>query len=149
MKLLQVGSACLVLACWPGIGHAEDAPITFVVNGLRFSGGSVRVDVCTQETFLKSECPFSGAVPAVKGSTTVTVEGVPPGVYAAQIYHDWNDNHRVDRQALGIPREGLAFSNDAPLGLHGPSFARAAFAHGEEPQTFSVKLHHFAKPPHE
>ncbi|MGC1304668.1 MAG: DUF2141 domain-containing protein [Caulobacteraceae bacterium] len=149
MKWLQVGSACLVLTCWPGIGHAEDAPITFIVNDLRFSGGSVRVDVCTQATFLKSECPFSGAAPAVKGSTSVTVDGVPPGVYAAQIYHDWNDNHRVDRQALGIPREGLAFSNDAPLGLHGPSFPRAAFIHGEDPQTFSVKLHHFAKPPHE
>ena len=149
MKWVTVGAAGLVWACAAGAGRAEDASITFVVNGLRFSGGSVRVDVCTQATFLKSECPFSGAAPAVKGETSVTVEGVPPGVYAAQIYHDWNDNHRVDRQALGIPREGLAFSNDAPLGLRGPSFERASFVHTEDPQTFTVQLHHFARPPHE
>ncbi len=164
MKSLRVRAAypllaLCMLASWPqaswsqtspaSAASAQGASITFIVEGLRFSGGSVRVDICTPETFLKAECPYSGAALALKGTTMVTVEGVPPGTYAAQIYHDWNDNHRVDRQALGIPKEGLAFSNDAPLGLHGPSFKRAAFVHTDEPQSLTVKLHHFAKPPHE
>ncbi len=154
MKWLRVSSALplaglLLAIAWPGAGWAEDGSITFVVNDLRFTGGSVRVDICTEGTFLKTECPYSGFAPAMKGSTSVTVEAVPPGVYAAQIYHDWNDNHKVDRQALGIPKEGIAFSNDAPLGLKGPSFKKASFTHTEDPQTLTVKLHHFARPPHE
>ena len=75
--------------------------------------------------------------------TTVVVTNVLPGCYAAQIYHDRNNNHRVDKGPLGIPREDVAFSNDAPLGLHGPSFEKASFQHLESFQSLSVKLHHF------
>ncbi len=125
----------------------QGAPITVIVKGLRFGGGSVRIDICTATTFLKAGCPFSGAAPAVEGTTAVTVAAVPPGEYAVQAYHDFNDNHRVDRNALGVPEEAIAFSNDAPLGLHGPSFARSRFMHGAAPQTLTVKLHHFGGRP--
>ncbi len=124
--------------------RAQDAPLIVVVSGVRSSEGVVRVDVCVAATFLKSTCAVSGVAPAVAGTTTVTVDGLPPGVYAVQAYHDRNDNDRVDRGALGIPREDLGFSNDAPLGLTGPSFAQASFAHGAEPQTIKLKLRHFS-----
>ncbi len=127
--------------------RASDAPITVIVWSLRIPGGSVRVDVCTRETFLHGNCPYSGSAPAQVGETTVTVAGVPPGVYAVQAYHDINDNGRLDQGAFGRPQEGLAFSNDAPLGLHGPSFDRAAFTHGEDPQTLRLRLHHFRRAP--
>lgn len=151
MKSLKVAVALVALAVWPAQGraqtHVEGGALSFEVSSVRFSGGSIRVDVCTPQTFLKAVCPFSASAPAVKGVTTVTFDDVPPGVYAAQVYHDWNDNHRVDRNALGIPKEGLGFSNDAPLGLHGPSFARAAFTHDAVPQVMTVKLHHFSAVP--
>jgi len=147
MKPLGVVFALLTLAACTTAAHAQGASLTFDVTSVRFSGGSIRVDVCTPETFLKAVCEYSSSAPAVAGVTRVEFENVPPGVYAAQVYHDWNDNHRVDRNALGIPKEGLGFSNDAPLGLHGPSFARAAFTHEAAPQTLTVKLHHFAAVP--
>jgi uncharacterized protein (DUF2141 family) len=147
MKPIGLALALLAYGLSPSVSQAESGPLSFKVSGVRFSGGSIRVDVCTRDAFLKSACEFSSSAPAVEGTTTVEVENVPPGVYAAQVYHDWNDNHRVDRDVLGIPREGLGFSNDAPLGLHGPSFARAAFTHDAAPQTLSVKLHHFGPVP--
>jgi uncharacterized protein (DUF2141 family) len=147
MKSAGLALAFLALAGWPSTGRAQGGSLSVEVTGIRFSGGSIRVDVCTPETFLKATCEYSNAAPAVEGVTTVTFENVPPGIFAAQVYHDWNDNHRVDRTVLGIPREGLGFSNNAPLGLHGPSFSRAAFTHEAAPQTISVKLHHFAPAP--
>lgn len=126
---------------------AANAPITIVIWSLRVPGGSVRVDVCTRETFLHSNCPYSASAPAEVGETTVTVLDVPPGMYAVQAYHDINDNERLDQGLFGIPREGLAFSNDAPLGLRGPSFDRAAFTHGEVPQTLRLRLLHFRRAP--
>ena len=137
----------LLLSCVQARAQAQGAPVTVVVTGLRFGGGSVRIDICTEQSFLKAACPFSGAAPAVKGTTTVTVADVPPGSYAVQAYHDGNDNHRVDRNALGVPKEAIGFSNDAPLGLHGPSFRRAAFTHASAPQTLTLKLRHFDRPP--
>jgi uncharacterized protein (DUF2141 family) len=125
---------------------AQGAPITVVISGFRHARGIVRVDVCTMTTFLKDGCPYSAAAPAQVPDTTVTVPDVPPGVYAVQAFQDVNNNGRVDRNRLGIPRESLAFSNNAPLGLSGPSFARASFTHGAEPQTLNLRLYRFGGP---
>ena len=109
--------------------------------------GHVRVDLCTEATFLKGDCPYSGAASAVKGVTTVRIEAVPPGLYAAQVYHDRNDNHTVDRsRTLGIPVEGIGFSNNAPIGLHGPKWAKAAFTHEAADQELAVRLHRYGSP---
>jgi len=146
---LGAGLAMFGIAALATGAHAQPpstsagAPITVVVEDIRIPGGMVRVDVCTRETFLKETCPYSGAAPALVGTTRVTVEGVPPGTYAIQAFHDINNNNRVDQGLFGVPKEGLAFSNDAPLGLRGPSFDRAAISHGDEPQTLHLKLRHF------
>jgi uncharacterized protein (DUF2141 family) len=123
--------------------HAQGSSIVIQVNGVPSNKGVVRADVCTLGTFLKGDCPYSGVAPAVQGVTTVTIDGVPPGVYAVQLFHDRNDVGHLERGMLGIPKESLGFSNNAPLGLHGPKFGRAAFIHGQEPQNITVNLRHF------
>jgi uncharacterized protein (DUF2141 family) len=133
------------LAAAPAI--AQDAPLTVVVSGLRYASGSVHVDVCTRETFLTSNCPWSAAAPAQVGDTVVTVPHVPPGVYAVQAFHDFRNIGKPTRGAFGVPTEGIAFSNDAPLGLRGPSFARAAFTHAGASQTIRMRLHRFRPAP--
>ena len=142
--------ALIAMLAFTGVGssaHAAGAPITVTIWSLRIPGGSVHVDVCTRETFLRSNCPYSGSARAVVGETIVTVADVPPGQYAIQAYHDIKDDGHLDQGPFGLPREGLAFSNDAPLGLHGPSFDRAAFMHGEEPQNLRLRLLHFRRAP--
>ena len=42
------------------------------------------------------------------------------------IYHDANANRRFDKNALGLPREGFGFSNDARPVFSAPSFDAAA-----------------------
>jgi uncharacterized protein (DUF2141 family) len=143
-RALLVG---LMLAGLTSPARADDAPIIVTVWGLRYADGVVHVDVCTRETFLRSTCPYSAKAPARIGETTVIVPDVPPGVYAIQAYHDFNDNERVDRNPLGVPKEGIAFSQDAPLGLHGPSFDQAAFTHGSTPQALRLRLHRFRRAP--
>ena len=78
---------------------------------------------------------------AVPGATVVKIAGVPPGQYAAQVFHDENDDGEIKRNFLGIPTEPIGFSNDAPLHLHGPHFKEAAFAveHGVEKITLKLR----------
>jgi uncharacterized protein (DUF2141 family) len=142
--LALIGAGCLAPAhgAW-----AQGAPIQIQVSGVRSGVGTIRIDVCTADTFLKLTCPYWGKSPAAEGVVTVTIYDVPPGTYAAQIYHDVNDNHKVDRGLLGIPAEDIGFTNDAPLGLHGPKFARASFVHTDVSQTLTVKLRHFGAAP--
>lgn len=50
---------------------------------------------------------------------------LPPGNYAAVAIHDENSNHKLDRNFLGIPKEGFGFSNNPRVVLSAPSFQTA------------------------
>ncbi len=98
-----------------------------VVTKVRNARGHVVVGVCAKENFLTESCPYNVSAPSVPGQTTVTVPNVPPGVWSVQAYHDENDNELVDRDLLGIPTEGIGFSNNAPFRFGPPLFQDAAF----------------------
>ena len=91
---------------------AGDESITVEVTNVRNGRGNVHVDICSQDQFLKEDCSFAAEAPAREGTTLVTIAHVPPGRYAAQVSHDENDNHKVDRGLFGIPKEGIGFSRD-------------------------------------
>jgi uncharacterized protein (DUF2141 family) len=63
--------------------------------------------------------PFTGT------STTITLQ-VLPGRYAVVALHDENNNHKLDRNMFGIPKEGFGFSNNPKVLLSAPSFDTAA-----------------------
>ena len=125
-----------------GAATTRGAILRVMVQNVVSSSGHVRVDVCTRSEFL-SKCRYSGAAPATPGVTMVEVRDLPPGVYAVQAYDDRNDNREVDRNVLGLPTEAVGFSNDAAVGLHGPSFKRAYFVYSGGEQTLSLRLRRF------
>ncbi len=131
-----MGALALTAASGPS------STITVEVGNVRNAKGRVRVDICPAAQFLGDGCSHVGTAPALAGVTTVIVRGVPPGRYAAQAFHDENGNDRVDR-VLGIPTEGVGFSNDAPIRLAPPKFADAAFEVDARPRTIAFRLRYF------
>ena len=118
-----------------------DAPVlTIEVRDVRNARGKVRVDICPEAQFLGDGCTYAGDAPARAGVTTVIVRGVPPGRYAAQAFHDENGNGKVDRALFGIPKEGVGFSNDAPIRMAPPKFAEAAFDLDGRPRTIGLRM---------
>ena len=147
MKLRLVAPALLIAALLPGVAAAQTLyPLEVVVHNVKKAVGTIRVAVCTKQTFLKDCAPYEANAPASVPTTTVVVRGLPAGEYAAQVFHDENDNHEVDRSVLGIPREGIGFSNDAPIKLSAPKFRDAAFL-VEGPKTIDITLRHMIKLP--
>ncbi len=143
-RLCAWAASGLMLFAAPSLAQDQSGALVFQVDHVDSDAGHVRVDVCPQDKFLKGGCPYKGSAPSVKGVTTVRVEGVPPGVYAAQVFHDSNDNDRVDRlKLLGLPTEEVGFSNNAPVGLHGPRWAMASFTHEASDQELAVRLHSY------
>ena len=120
---------------------ASAAVVEVAVTGVVEARGRIHVELCTQDTFLKPDCPYQGSAVATPGATVVKIPGVPPGKYAAQVFHDEHDDGKIHRNFLGIPTEPIGFSNDAPLHLHGPRFTEAAFAveHGVERITLKLR----------
>jgi len=53
--------------------------------------------------------------------------GVAPGTYAVSVVHDENSNGKLDRNFIGMPREGVGASNDAKGHMGPPKFNAASF----------------------
>ncbi len=107
--------------------QAAAATLEVTVAGVRNAEGQVRVAVCSEARFLAPACEHVGSVAARAGTVTVRIEGVQPGAWAAQAFHDENGNGKLDVNLLGMPTEGLGFSNDARMRFGPPSFNDAAF----------------------
>jgi uncharacterized protein (DUF2141 family) len=113
------------------------------LNNLKSDKGSIAVAV-----FNKSESFPKKAQDAVFKSFTKTTNfplniKVPKGEYAISIFHDKNDNQKLDTNFIGIPKEAFGFSNDV-MGLMGPpSFDEAKFSVYDDKSTISIKLKTF------
>ena len=134
------------LAVLVSAAQAEAASVTVTVTGVRDSRGVVRVAICPRGDFLHLHCPYYGHSPSKAGSVAVTINTVPPGVYAAEAYQDSNDNGLLDRNWLGLPLEGMGFSNDAPMNFGPPSFDDAALTVGGASIVISFRLRYFTGP---
>ena len=125
--------------------EAQAASVTVTVTGVRDGRGVVRVAICPRADFLHPHCPYVGRAPAETGSVVVTIGDVPPGRYAAQAYQDANDDGVLDRNWLGLPKEGMGFSNDAPMRFGQPRFHDAAFILGIGDAEISFRLRYLFK----
>ncbi len=121
---------------------AQAATVHVMVRNVHNDHGHVLVAVCARADFLRPHCPWQGSAPARLGEVRVDVAGVPPGVYAAEAFHDENDNGRLDRSFFGLPEEGMGFSRDAPMRFGPPDFGEAAFTvAGEAAATITLKYY--------
>lgn len=70
------------------------------------------------------------------------MDGIPPGRYAIQAYHDEDGNGRVRRGLFGIPAEAIGFSRHAPVRLGAHRFEDAAIEITEPSTTTRLRLRH-------
>lgn len=61
------------------------------------------------------------------GQAVCEFSGTVPGRYAISTFHDENSNGKLDRNFIGIPREGVGASNNAIGHFGPPKFDDAAF----------------------
>jgi uncharacterized protein (DUF2141 family) len=147
--LFKGAGALVLLIGFVGLAAAAPVPtgtLTVQINNVRNASGNVHVDICPQKQFLGDDCTYVGDAQAHAGVVTVTVNNLPPGHYAAQVFHDENRNKKVDRALFGIPKEGVGFSNDARISLGPPKWADAKFDFGGQPQTIKLKMRYFLGP---
>jgi uncharacterized protein (DUF2141 family) len=118
----------LTLALLGGAAAAHAGTLTVEIFNVRNAAGVVHIDACTEAQFLKDTCHFDASVPARSGTVVLTIHDIPDGTYAIQAFHDENRNGKVDRGLFGIPKEGIGFSNDAPIHFGPPSWKDAHVA---------------------
>lgn len=71
-------------------------------------------------------------IPVKEGVDAVEAEfdSLPPGQYAVSVLHDENGNRKLERTAVGFPKEGVGFSNDQKVTLKAPGYKKSKFELG-------------------
>tara|TARA_R110000782_G_scaffold13999_21_gene41697 strand:- start:6737 stop:7153 length:417 start_codon:yes stop_codon:yes gene_type:complete len=121
---------------------APQASLHLTFEGLRSQKGSIRLCLwhdatgypdCTRGTGATKES-VSAANPVLD------ITGLPPGDYAISAIHDENDNKKLDKSFIGMPTEGVAFSNNAKVSFGPPKFEKVRFhVEGETTQTLRMR----------
>lgn len=109
---------------------SEGKAIHVHVHGIKNAAGSLKAVLYGPDpkSFLvKGEKADKEREPAKKDSMTLCVAAPMEGKYAVVVYHDENDNHKFDRNFIGLPTEGFGVSNNPSLFLAAPKFEESSF----------------------
>lgn len=110
--LISIGLASTLAA------PARAETLSVDLRAVRSSAGEVQLDLFGEDRHRVAR----KRVPARPGSLLIDFPGLRPGAYIVYVYHDENGNGRLDTGGLlGMPIEGYAFSNDAPIRMGPPS----------------------------
>ncbi len=93
---------------------SEGKPIHVHVHGIKNAEGSLKAVLYGPDpkSFLvKGEKADKKREPTQEGNMTLCVAAPDVGKYAVVVYHDENDNHKFDRNFIGLPTEGFGVSN--------------------------------------
>ncbi|RLD83878.1 MAG: hypothetical protein DRJ02_12330 [Bacteroidetes bacterium] len=124
-------------------GFSQHTDLTIVIHGTQNNKGVIRIGVFSNaDNFKVKTNPVDSAVVEIndKGSAIYTFHKLPPGTYAIAVYHDENNDGTLNKRQMGIPVEGIGFSNLTKSSRRPPDFEKVVFNLKEEPLTLEIPL---------
>ncbi|MFN8344857.1 MAG: DUF2141 domain-containing protein [Spirosomataceae bacterium] len=122
----------------------SEPELTIEITNIKHPKGTLRLGVFRAgntfgSTYTKPD--FGKMVTVTGKGTERTVMNLPPGRYALALYHDMNDNWKLDKNFVGYPKEPFGFSNNYRPIFSGPGFEDCAFEINERgPTHLKIKL---------
>ena len=113
------------MMCFAGIIVNAQNKLTIVVTGFENPEGHVLIAVYGKDNFMKN--PSYVGYAKVEGDTAnVVINDIKPGEYAISLFHDENDNKKLDMGTFG-PTEKYGFSNNASGKMGPPKYDDCKF----------------------
>lgn len=122
--ILTAATIATLSAC----GAAGAADLTVRVADVQSAQGSIMVAVYDSAANFLVRPARAARVPAAAGTVDLVIKDLPAGEYGIALFHDTNSNGKMDRNAMGIPSEEHAFSNNARGTMGPPSFEQVKFS---------------------
>ncbi|HXB30509.1 MAG TPA: DUF2141 domain-containing protein [Puia sp.] len=122
---------------------ASNGTLTVTILDLKNNQGRVSVALYNKEAaFPKSPDKAVKILfaPIRDKKSIVVFDSLPPGEYAISVYHDENNNGKMDTNFFGIPKEGVGASNDARGHLGPPHYKDAKFNFSGGIQSISIHI---------
>jgi uncharacterized protein (DUF2141 family) len=146
LKFLFVGLLSFV-TIFPQINtdYKEYGKLTVVVTGFKNEKGNCRFAIDDSKfVYEREDTVFIGKVlPIIGKQVIVVIDSVEYGEYAIRVFHDENENEKIDTNFLGIPTERYGYSNDASSWFGPPSWDRAKFIFDQPEMLLEIKVDSF------
>jgi uncharacterized protein (DUF2141 family) len=122
----------------------NSATLTIRIINARNANGLIRIALFeSAEGFPGDSSKALRTQPAKIDPQTLTAQAVftdiPRGTYAVILFHDENGNGKLDKNLVGIPKEGYGASNNPTKKMRPPAFDEAKFSLASD-QSVEVKL---------
>jgi len=105
----------------------ENFSIEVTVEDVANNDGKIFLALYNSETNFLEKSYKGTKSEIMNNSSTITFEDIPSGVYAISVFHDENDNGKMDTNFMGIPKEDYGCSNDASGFMGPPKWKDAKF----------------------
>jgi len=130
---MEIKSLLFMLFALSTLGFAGQnlGKIVVKIDGFKNNNGVVHI--CIFDTSGRKDFPCPNHVVASKKiiisdlRALAVFDSIPYGQYAISMYHDEDGDGKLKTNILGMPVEGIGFSNNVRPKLGPPSFKDAAF----------------------
>jgi uncharacterized protein (DUF2141 family) len=110
--------------------------LTIKITNIETIKGNLMIGVFDNEKDFTTDNYFKSKVVKVTDKTMlISFTDIPKGIYAVAICHDENENNKLDKNFLGIPKEKYGFSNNQKC----PYFKECSFKFNQD-TTINIKL---------
>jgi uncharacterized protein (DUF2141 family) len=144
--LLLAGLCCGTVQAKSEGSAGAKGDVMVSVQGLGSTEGVVRWAVfASPEAFsqaMHGEVNTSvraGTSPPREGDLRFEIRGLEYGDYALMLFHDENMNDKVDKRALGLPKERVGVSNYSSRPMRKPVWSKARFSHNQPQTQLTIK----------
>jgi len=124
-------------------GETGSGTLSVRVSNLESSQGCLRLAVYDRDNFLKKDKAISAKTVYLERTGKRRVVEMPDlafGSYALAIYHDINNNGKLDTNFMGIPAEPYAFSNNPGVKWRSPNYDETSFEFSRDQQIIEVTM---------
>ena len=127
---------------WFGLAAAAQNTVVARVNNFENNRGICRACIFTSAENLAANKALSCVQGAISNrSSEVIFKNIPDGQYAIFVFHDVNGNNKMDKNFLGIPKEGYGASGNKLPFAAAPRFGDNSFKlAGAITHTISIRL---------
>jgi uncharacterized protein (DUF2141 family) len=103
--------------------------LTVEISNIQNNNGKLTLGLFdTKESFKKEIDPYRGARVDISDKTIKYIfKNLPNKTYALSVYHDENNNKKLDKNWFGIPKESYGWSNNPNPSMRGATFDEAKF----------------------
>ena len=133
---------CLSLFTCSTINAQDESvsDITVVISNFDNNKGKAYIALYNSEASFLNKGIEATFTKIENNSCTVTFKGVPNGIYAISMFHDENDNNKMDTALFGIPKEDYGCSNNAKGFMGPPKWQDAKFQINNKSITQHIQL---------